>query len=395
MLESSDEQDDDAVPNLDRNLVLLFFVNLIVAAYWNMTGPLVPLFIKSLEATVFQVSLVLFIGGLASTLIMMPSGVLSDKYGERRMIILSVVLLTVSPLLYTTAGAWEETIPYTVINMICFGLFTPARMTMIAKSVKQSSMATAYGLMNLAWPIGGVIGPFIGGFLADNYGWNAFFYSLSSTAAMCTLISLFLSEIKEEPATLMDAPRKGSFGEEATLLLLIFVLLHIFSSVARGILGTVFPFHLDENFHKSKTEIGLFFSVGFGIATLVAQIPSGLLADKHGRKKIMAVGTLPIPLLAFLFPSLDDYLLLLVVYMLITGLWSTTWPASAAYLMSMTPASKRGIMMGIRQTAVRLGFTVGPLIGGALWDAFSPDMSFYTTTVFFVASSVLVLLLKE
>jgi len=203
------------------------------------------------------------------------------------------------------------------------------------------SMATAYGVMNMAWPIGGVIGPFIGGFLADNYGWSPFFYFLSLIA-------------------LLRKSKVGHIKGSIILLLGIFFFAHIFGNTARGILGTVFPFYLTENFHKTKTEAGLFFSIGFGVATLIAQFPSGILADKFGHKKIMAYGTFMIPIFASFFLFLKDYIPTLLIYMAITGLWSTTWPASIAYLISITPASKRGLMVGIRQMAVRLGFTVGP-----------------------------------
>jgi len=85
---------------------------------------------------------------------------------------------------------------------------------------------------------------------------------------------------------------------------------------------------------------------------------------------------------------------MLLIYMDITSLWSTIWPASIAYLILITPASKRGLMVGIRQMAVRLGFTVGPLIGGFLWDNLDPTVSFYAGIFFFAASFILILLLK-
>jgi len=358
-----------------------------------MTGPLIPLFIRSLNASVFQVSLVLFIGGLASALVVMPSGFLSDKYGEKKLIIVSNILLGIFPLLYSISDTWEETIPCTILNMTAFSLFIPARMTLIASSVKPESMATAYGVMNMAWPIGGVIGPFLGGFLADNYGWSPFFYFLSFIAFLCMILSFFLNE-PDKKGKILDKKSDSHIKSSIILLLGIFFFAHIFGNTARGILGTVFPFYLTENFHKTKTEAGLFFSIGFGIATLTAQFPSGILADKFGHKKIMAYGTFMIPIFASLFLFLKDYVSMLLIYMAITGLWSTTWPASIAYLISITPASKRGLMVGIRQMAVRLGFTVGPLIGGFLWDNFDPAVSFYAVIFFFAASFILILLLK-
>ncbi len=383
------------MPSVDRNLSLLFVINTIVAVYWNMTGTFIPLFIRDLGASVFQASLVIFVGGLAATAVMLPSGLLSDRYGRRTMIILSMAFLFVSPLLYTLADTWEETILYTMINTVAFSLFTPARMTMIADSVKMRSLGTAYGLMNLAWPIGGIAGPLLGGFIADNYGWVTFFYFLCVVALASAVLSFLLGESRWKSKDEEEENKSTSLGREAALVLVVFFLIHILGNAARGILGTVFPFYLTENFGKTKTEAGIFFSIGFGLATLIAQLPSGVLADKFGRKKMMVYSVSLIPILSLIFPLTNDYVSTLIIYTALSGLWSATWPASSAYLMGISTISRRGVMIGFRLTAVRLGFTVGPLIGGFLWDSFGPAISFYATTCFFVSSFLLILLLKE
>ena len=383
------------LPSLDKNLTLLFIINTIVSVYWNMTGTFIPLFIRGLGASVFQVSLVLFIGGTAATAAMLPSGFLSDRYGRRGLIVLSTAFLFISPLLYTLAETWEETIMYTVVNMLAFSLFTPARMTMIADRVRASSLGKAYGLMNLAWPIGGITGPFLGGFIADSYGWTTFFYSLCALAFSCTVLTLFLSESMRRSKDREEGSASKLFSREVILILVVFFLIHILGNAARGILGTVFPFYLTEDFNRSKTETGVFFSIGFGLATLIAQLPSGLLADRLGRKKMMVYSVLLIPVLSLLFPFTNDYVITLLIYTALSGLWSATWPASSAYLMDISTRSRRGLMMGVRLMAVRSGFTIGPLIGGFLWDTFDPAVSFYTTTCLFVSSFLLILLLKE
>ncbi|KYH40311.1 MAG: arabinose efflux permease family protein, partial [Candidatus Bathyarchaeota archaeon B63] len=142
-------------------------------------------------------------------------------------------------------------------------------------------------------------------------------------------------------------------------------------------------------------EVGVFFSAGFGLATFLSQIPGGILADKLGRKKTMVFSISPLPLLSVLFLFTDDYLVVLLIYIAFTGLWSATWPASTAYITEISPSSRRGIMVGVRLTAVRLGFTVGPLIGGFLWDNFDVPTIFYVLSILMASSLLASLLLKE
>ncbi len=97
----------------------------------------------------------------------------------------------------------------------------------------------------------------------------------------------------------------------------------------------------------------------------------------------------------FLLTLSNDYIIAIILYTVATGLWSMTWPASVAYLMDLAASSRRGFIAGLRQMAVRLGFTVGPIVGGYLWDAIGPMASFYATSIFFAFSLIFLLMLKE
>jgi MFS family permease len=376
--------------------MFLFIINLVMALCMNVINPLFPLFVQSLGASVFEISLVLFAQGLLSTVLMVPIGFLSDRYSRKWMIVLSTLMVGIPPFLFTFVTSWKQTIPWAMMFMGALAVFLPSRMTMIADSTEPKTRATVYGIMNLTWPMGGLIGPIIGGFLADCYGWNHSFYFVTSVSLLCLI-----------PAFLLREPCRGSrkegekecqetfFNRKMLYVLAVYSFFLIFGNTGLGILNPVIPVYLTERFQASKTQVGFFFSAGLGVAILMAQIPSGLLADRYGRKRFMACCVSIIPVLSMLWPWLNDYLLLMALFTLVAGLWSTTWSASTAYLMDLTPTLKRGITIGFRQTAVRLGLTIGPLVGGYLWEAYGPAASFYASAISFAASFVLVLLLKE
>ncbi|HIE18989.1 TPA: MFS transporter [Candidatus Bathyarchaeota archaeon] len=382
------------MPSAKRNLSLLFVINISAAIYLNMTRVFIPLFIRGLQASVFEVSLVLFVSNASSTITMMLGGHLSDKYGRKKAIMLSGILWIIAPLLYISAKSWPETMLYTAVFSIAFSFFVPARAAMIMDIARKSSAGKIYGLMNIAWPIGGLLGPFLGGMIADRYGWAAFFYFLCFLAFTYMLTCFFLTESAERSRRIEEKKFKIPSGQIA-LILLFFILMHILANTSRGILSAIFPFYLTDRFGKTKTEVGAFFSIEFGLATLIAQVPGGFLADSIGRKKTMVYSILPIPLLSILFIVTSDYLLILLIYMGITSLWSATWPASTAYITDISPSGKKGLMVGVRLTSVRLGFTIGPLIGGFLWDNFDVSLIFYVLALFMAASLLMALLLRE
>lgn len=392
----SNRKEVGAMLRIGRNLMALFIVNLFTALCITMVNPLLPLFIQSLGASVFEISQVLFLGGLAAAALYIPSGLLSDRYGRKKIIALSSLMAGISAFLYTFATSWELAIPGAMMFAGSFAVFLPARMALIAESSRPKTRATVYGIMNIAWPIGGIIGPTLGGILADTYGWASLFYFVAITALLNLIPAFFLKETDKRNSKKSEKEPKGPLLSRKILFILLpFLVFHVVGNTGRGILGQIVPLYLTQEFQISKTQVGLFFSLGFGVATLIAQVPSGLLADKYGRKKVMAYCIFIIPLFPILWPWLNNYLLLMILYMLITGLWSATWPSSVAYLMDLTSESKRGITVSLRQTAVQLGFTVGPIIGGYLWEAYGPTTSFYASAIFFAASFLLVLFLKE
>jgi len=378
----------------ERTLSLLFVINISAAIYLNMTRVFIPLFIRSLQASVFEVSLVLFISNASSTITMMLGGHLSDKYGRKRAMMLSGILWIIAPLLFISAKSWPETMLYMSVSSIAFSFFVPARAAMIMDIARKPSAGRIYGLMNVAWPIGGLLGPFLGGMIADRYGWIVFFYFLCFLAFTYMFTSLFLAESVKRPRRAEEKKFKIPSGEIA-FILLFFILMHVLANTSRGILSAIFPFYLTERFGKTKTEVGAFFSIGFGLATLITQVPGGFLADSIGRKKTIVYSILPIPLLSILFVITSDYLLTLLIYMSITSLWSATWPASTAYITDISPSGKKGLMVGVRLTSVRLGFTIGPLIGGFLWDNFDMPIIFYVLALLMAASLLMALLLRE
>lgn len=355
-----------------------------------MSTSLIPLFLSDLQASVPDISFVLFISGLVSTSLMIVSGLLSGALSPKLMITLSFVLIILGSFFLPLCSSWYQTIPWVALLISSMGVFLPPRMLIIAQLSNPQKRGATYGFMNISWPLGGIFGPLLGGIIADIFGWNLMFYLLTVTSLTCIPLTLLIrvrspKEENEEVAS----PSAHHTNEVLLLNLLFYALSHFLLSTGRGILDPILPIYLQEKFNASKTEIGVFLSFGFGLSTLLIQIPSGLLGDKYGHKRAMIFFTSPISLLMIIWPWINDLFLLCLLFMCINGLWSGTWSPSITYIVKMTPLKKRNIAITIRQTSIRFGFTVGPIIAGWLWEYFSPDFTFYGSTLFFGISLIL------
>ncbi|MEM2849593.1 MAG: MFS transporter, partial [Candidatus Bathyarchaeia archaeon] len=171
--------------SLKKSLYALFLVNLGIALALDLISPLQPLFIQSLGASIVEVGFVLSVSSFTATALIVPSSLMAEKYGNKMIIILSVISASISVLLYTVVKNWVQLSPLVIIYTVSFNVFIPARMVYIAEASLMENRASIYGLMNIAWPLGSLTAPVLAGVIADIYGWDPVFIVASTVMALC------------------------------------------------------------------------------------------------------------------------------------------------------------------------------------------------------------------
>lgn len=380
---------------LNRNLWLLFALNIAIGFSNQLIGPLFPLYLENLGATELEIGLVISISSIAATALMFPSGVLIDKVGKKRMLIASVVFAFVPLFLMASVKNWMMVTPFYLVFNAAFALFIPSRMAMIAESATSSNRATLFGVMNMAWPISGIFAPTLSGYIIEEFGWTIPFYIAGAILVVSILPTLLLRERDVSAEEVAEEKGTSSLREPRYFrVVALFFIFHLAMTTGQGSISTVLPLFLKNEMALSTSTIGLFFT-GSSILTLLTQYPSGRLADRFGRKKLILACIAPIPLLYAAWPFIGDWVVLLVIYSLAFGLWSMTWPASLALLSDFVPAELRGSAFGVRMTGTRLGFTVGPFFGGYLYSAIGGGSPFIAAAASFLLGSIIALFLRE
>ncbi len=116
----------------------------------------------------------------------------------------------------------------------------------------------------------------------------------------------------------------------------------------------------------------------------------GAIADRYGRKLMVQRacfgGVVIIFLMAFV-RSAEQLVILRALQGLITG----SVAASSALIAAEAPRTQTGYALGLLQTSLGIGVAVGPLIGGAVADAFGYSAAFYITAVLLLVAGFLVL----
>lgn len=137
-----------------------------------------------------------------------------------------------------------------------------------------------------------------------------------------------------------------------------------------------------------ETLIGLVFS-GQAVTMMIASPLWGALADRWGRKLMVVRATFggAVILMAMAFVQSAEQL---VVLRTIQGFITGVVGAANALVASTVPRERTGYAMGLMQVAVGIGIGIGPMIGGAVADAFGYSAAFFVTSAMLIVAGFVV-----
>jgi MFS family permease len=158
----------------------------------------------------------------------------------------------------------------------------------------------------------------------------------------------------------------------------------------QGLLIPTLPIYA-ASFGVPYTLISLAVSAA-AIGTLVADVPTGMLLARLGRKPAMLLGTTMVALstlligLAHLFPEL-------VIYRLLAGVGTALWGISRhAYIADVVPPAERGRSIAVFGGINRIGVFAGPAVGGFVGAAFGLNVPFLLASAMAIIATVISLL---
>jgi DHA1 family multidrug resistance protein-like MFS transporter len=379
---------------LDRNLWLLFAIGIVGVVSLQLIMPLFPLFLDSHGASEMEISFVISLSSLATTVLMIPVGFLMERVGKKRMILIGLLIWTATPVLIGSARTWRTAAPLYMVYNLADVFVGPTRMTMISEYATPESQATVFGIMSMDWAVGGIVSPPLSGFLAERSGWHLPFQVAAIVMALSLVPALMLKDKKEGGTQEERVSALKIFRREYLATISLFFLFACALSTGQSVVSMMIPIFLKNQMDLSLSSIGLFFT-GSSVLSLLGQVPGGWLADRYGRKRVILAFLLPIPLIFTAYAMTSDWVAMLVLYSLFAGCLSMMGSASLALMSDSFPSELKGAAFSVRMTGFRMGSIVGPLLGGYLYSSYSPKSPFVAAALLFFISIPLVYLIKE
>lgn len=314
-------------------------------------------------------------------------GRLSDRFGRKPLLLISVAGSAISMAMMALASSWSGLFLARIIDGVTGGNNSVAQAA-IADSTSGADRAKAFGLLGAAFGFGFLFGPALGGLLG-HYNLMAPFWFASGLAVLAVVLgALFLKEtlpVSSQKAVKLEHLFHGKqlFSALLTPMVGILFILTLLLSMAQSsfIIG-IQTISFDVLKLSTKT-FGLILG-SVGIVSVIMQAGVIRIAIKLVKKEWLLIFSLlgsSLTLTAFYFhQDLQWFVGLNVLYTIFISLGA---PVVSSLISERTHAEDQGYVLGLNQAYMALGMIIGPLLAGLVATLLSLE------NIFFLSAGVL------
>ncbi|MGN7454396.1 MFS transporter [Paenibacillus pasadenensis] len=365
----------------NRGAILLLMLNLfIVFTGIGLVIPIMPKFMELLGISGSLVGLLVASFSLTQLLFSPLAGRLSDRFGRKRLIVIGMTVFAVSEALFGFAEQPWLLFASRLLGGVSAALIMPAVMAYAADVTTKEERAAGMGYINAAITTGFIIGPGIGGYIAE-FGLRVPFYAAGVAGLIAAALTLFvLRESKPaQPdaaayaAQLPDASygrRRGLAGQLLTShrepyffsLIVVFTL-----SFGLANFETVFGLFVDHRFGFEPKDIAFIITFG-SIAGAVVQVTAfGWILNRFGEKRVISTCLLFAGVFILLTLFVHTFWLIFAVTFVVFLAIDILRPAISTQ-MSKLAGAEQGYVAGLNSAFTSLGNIAGPIVAGVLFD---------------------------
>ena len=373
------------------SFVFIFFTVLLDSVGFGIILPVMPQLIMSLTGE--GLSSASAIGGwlLFSYAIMQflfspLIGNLSDRYGRRPVLLISVGVLAIDYLIMGLAPTLFWLFVGRLLSGIAGATFSTAY-AYVADVSAPEERAKRYGFVGAAFGFGFILGPVIGGLLGE-YGPRVPFYAAAALGALNFIYGFFF--VKESlplaDRRAFDWRRANPMGALLNLrkypMLVGLSVAYVLYLVAHYVLPSTWSYFVMEKFAWSERDIG--YSLGF-VGVLMVIVQGGLIAPANkwlGERWLGVVGFVAIisGFMAFALVTSDFYLYVWLVPFALSGFVT---PAFQGIMTNQVPANSQGELQGALTSLNSVTAIVGPLVMTQTFSFFTAKEGALVAPVYF------------
>ncbi len=362
---------------MSRDLILvaisLFAWGLGESAFFSFQ----PLYLEQLGADPLLIGGVLGAYGIATTLVHIPAGYLADRFGRRPIMWSAWVLGIIA----TWFMAISSSLPGFIAGVVIYGLtmFVLAPLNSYITAARgKLSVGRAITFVSASFHTGAVIGPIMGGYLGDHYGFRSIFFIAGVIFIISTFIIFF---IRPQPT---EAIVKGENGNTliANYRYLSFVAVFFLASFTMYLPQPLSPNYLQNQGGLSLIQIGQLYSISeVGIVII------SLIFGQMDARKGFLFGQMAIALFSLFLWQGKGLPMYSLAYFLLGG-YRAARSLATAHIRSLVESANMGLAYGLAETFAGLATVLAPILAGFFYS--SEPSKMYSISITLVIITILI-----
>ncbi|WP_339797145.1 multidrug efflux MFS transporter [Paenibacillus sp. FSL R5-0744] len=371
-----------------RNLIVCWFGMFVTGVGMSQIAPVLPLYIKHLGVdnadSVAQFSGIAFgITFIVSAIFSPIWGLAADRFGRKPMLLRASLGMAIVISCMGFAPNVYVLIALRLLQGTITG-YSTACTTLIATQTDKEHAGYALGTLSTASIAGALLGPTIGGFIAESMGLQSSFFvtgGLMLVAFITTALFVKESFHREDKKTLSIKEVWSSVPEKSltlTLFVTFFILTVALYSVEPII--TVYVTQLSKSASHVALLAGMTFSAS-GLANIIAAPRLGKLSDRIGVQKVILVALIAAGLLFIPQAFVQNPWQLMGLRFLLGLAAGGLIPSVNILVKKITPDALTGRVFGFNMSAGYLGTFAGSVLGGQVAAWFGIRDVFFITSV--------------
>jgi len=324
-----------------------------------------------------------------------PGGILADKFGRRKVILLGTALRIITPLLFLFARTWQQLIPGLITDIVTM-VYGPSVYSLILESIPAEKRTMGFGFIQMLIILSASATNILGGMIMDSVGLETGVrLILTIIIVFFSIVYLIRSKFLTETLTIKKQDQKSfslkDFQVKGGVLgMLVTRCLYQFSS------GMYLPFiiiYATDVRGFTMTQWG-FIKMAYQAIWALASLPGGILAERFGKRNAILLSQVivTIPLFSYLF--FWNFNIIFAVNILaglgaaLGGAVAQGGPAWQSLITELVPPERRARTLGFMSTVA--GIVSGPssFVGGALWSFFTPSSTIMVAALLSTVSAI-------
>jgi predicted MFS family arabinose efflux permease len=316
-----------------------------------------------------------FVSGLCAALGNGLAGEASDRLGRRRVMLAALLLRAANMVLLglaVTTGQPVVTLGLLiVVNGFLRSLFDPVASAAVTELCPASQRTAAFGLQRIGVNLGWALGPALGGTLAATFTYGTLFFAAAAGTVVAALAVSTVHDLGRPASAHAPVESLSVAGVRAAFqrnpAFFTYLALVLLGSIMTVQLFSTLSVFSKTELGLSEREIGLVYTVN-GLLVVLLQVPAVTFIDAGGLGRALVFGPLLYTAAFVGIGMAESFGALAGCVALLTAGEVVFAPALSDMAAHLGDPKRLGRAFGLFGLMQQLGLSMGPLVGGTLYD---------------------------